>query len=245
MKQKRIFLVMLLLQLAFFAAAFFINFHYQPRILDSVGNILEYMSRQIPSQGSIFGDDPLLLYRNYRAMLLNANLLALWLFASYALTNGPAWYLAGVLGAGAKKGKSAFFTYMLKFLFAASVFFLLLRGIAHSAFMAAASFSVAEVSFAQFAVALALLYFAYLLFPVLCRAKFLDIFSALFSAGIKKMHVMLAAFLLSFCVVGALSLLAILVAEKSILLLLPSAAAAIVAFAWAKVFLASVAGKLI
>jgi cbb3-type cytochrome oxidase cytochrome c subunit len=64
-KNKTIFLVLFLLQLLFFSLIFIVNLNYQTKILESVTNVMDYLSQQNLAEGeNIFGDDPLMIHRN-------------------------------------------------------------------------------------------------------------------------------------------------------------------------------------
>lgn len=96
-KNKTLFLVLFLLQLLFFSLIFAVNFHYQPKILESVGNVIDYISEQNPTESNILGDDPLMIHRNYKNMMHNLRLLAVWSLLIFIFINGSMFYLISKL----------------------------------------------------------------------------------------------------------------------------------------------------
>ena len=96
-KNKIIFLVLFLLQLLFFSLVFIVNFYYQPKILGSVGNVMDYLSKQNPEDENILGEDPLMIHRNYKDIIYNLRLLAVWCFLIFVLINGSMFYLINKL----------------------------------------------------------------------------------------------------------------------------------------------------
>jgi len=257
-KNKMVFLVLFLLQLLFFSLIFFVNLYYQPKIMDSVINVMDYVSKQNPEDGkNILGDDPLMIHRNYENMVYNLRLLAVWCFFIFVFVNGSIFYLISKLIYDKKfnfkicfekyrENTKEFLTYLLKFGIACLIFFLLIFSFLYSTFKGSLFSMVNSLgSFnpASLLIAFALAYFMYILFSLLYKVK-KNTFKKLFKIGIKKAHIILLAYFINLVIILILFLLITFLIEVNLILITLVILLSILAFVWSKIFLVSVVKKL-
>lgn len=258
-KNKPVFLVLFLLQLLFFSLMFFANLHYQPKIMDSVVNAMDYVSRQNPADGgNILGDDPLMIHNNYEEMVYNLRLLAAWCFFIFVFVNGSIFYLISKLAydkqfnfkicfKNCKKNTKEFFIYLFKFGVACLIFFLLIFSFLYSTFKGSLFSmvnSIGSLNPASLLIALALAYFMYISFSLLYKIK-KNIFRKLFDIGIKKAHIILLTYFINLVIILILFLLITLLIEANLILITLVILLSILAFLWSKIFLVSVVKKLV
>ena len=103
-KNKRIFLLIFVLQILFFSLIIMANAYYVPKIVQSAEDTISYAEAlninpqtaniDILQKKNPLGDDPLLISRNYNEIIKNSLFLLLSVFAVFALVNGLVWYLA-------------------------------------------------------------------------------------------------------------------------------------------------------
>ena len=258
-KNKMVFLVLFLLQLLFFSSMFFVNLYYQPKIMDNVINVMEYISKQNPEEGeNILGEDPLMIHRNYESMVHNLRLLSIWCFFIFVLVNGSMFYLTSKLVydgnfnfkgcfRNCRQNTKEFFVYLFKFGISSLIFFSLIFSFLYSVFKGSL-FSLIE-SIGSFnpgslLIAAVLAYFMYLIFPLLYKIKTKDIFKELFNIGIKKVHIILLAYLINLIVIHAFFLLTAFLIEINIVLISLISLLLISSFVWSKIFLVGVVKKL-
>jgi len=257
-KNKMVFLVLFLLQLLFFSLMFFVNLYYQPKIMDSVINVMDYVSKQNPEDGeNILGEDPLMIHRNYEDMFYNLRLMAVWCFFIFVFVNGSIFYLISKLIYDKKfnfkicfeKGKEntkEFFIYLLKFGVACLIFFLLIFSFLYSTFKGSLFSIVNSIGLfnaGYLLIVFALAYFMYLAFSLLYKIK-KNIFRKLFDVGIKKTHIILLTYLINLVIILILFLLVTLLIEANLILITLVILLSILAFVWSKIFLVIVVEKL-
>ncbi len=256
-KNKSIFLVLFLLQLLFFSLIFILNLNYQPKILESVNNVISYVGSQNPAEGkNVLGDDPLMIHRNYKNMLYNLILLGVWSFLACILINGPVWYLTSRLVYDSnlknlitnyKKTLKEFFIYLSKFAFSSLVFFALLF-LTFSAFKASLFSFLSETTsfnFASLLITFILIYFVYLALALIYKTKLKNMHKELFNVGVKKWNIILMAYFINLIVLFVLFLFIIFLAEQNLVLLSLSVLLLMAGFVWARVFLVMVVKKLV
>lgn len=258
-KNKEVFLVLFLLQLLFFSSMFFVNLYYQPKIMDNVINVMEYISKQNPEEGeNILGEDPLMIHRNYESMVYNLRLLSIWCFFIFVLVNGSMFYLTSKLiydkkfsfkgcFRNCRQNTKEFFVYLFKFGIASLISFSLIFSSLYSVFKGSL-FSLIESidSFnpGSLLIAVVLAYFMYLTFSLIYKIKIKNIFKELVNIGLKKAHIILLAYLINLIVVNAFFLLTAFLIEINIVLISLIVLLLMLSFVWSKIFLVGVVEKL-
>ena len=257
-KNRMVFLVLFLLQLLFFSLMFFVNLYYQPKIMDSVINVMDYVSKQNPADGeTILGEDPLMIHNNYEEMVYNLSLLAVWCFFIFVFVNGSIFYLISKLIYDKnfnfkicfekyKENTKEFFVYLLKFGIVCLIFFLLIFLFLYSTFKGSLFSMVNSIgSFnpASLLIAVVLAYFMYISFSLLYKVK-KNIFRKLFDVGAKKAHIILLTYFINLVIILILFLLITLLIEANLILITLVILLSILAFVWSKIFLVSVVKKL-
>jgi len=252
-----VFLVLFLLQLLFFSSIFLVNLYYQPKIIDSVINVMDYVSKQNPEDGgNVLGDDPLMIHMNYENMVYNMRLLAVWCFFIFVFVNGSIFYLISKLVYDKKfnfkicfekyrENTKEFLAYLLKFGVACLIFFLLIFSFLYSTFKGSLFNmlnSISSFNPASLLIAVVLAYFMYLAFSLLYKTK--NIFKELFNIGIKKAHIILLTYLINLVIILILFLLITFLIEINLILITLIILLSMLAFVWSKIFLVSVVKKL-
>lgn len=258
-KNKAVFLVLFLLQLLFFSSMFFVNLYYQPKIMDNMINVMEYISKQNPEDGkNILGEDPLMIHRNYESMIYNLRLLSVWCFFIFVLVNGSMFYLTSKLiydkkfnfkgcFRNCKQNTKEFFMYIFKFGIVSLIFFSLIFSFLYSVFKGSlfnVINSIGSFNPGSLLIAAVLAYFMYLTFSLLYKIKTKNIFKELFNIGIKKAHIILLAYLINLIVIHAFFLLMAFLIEINLILITLIILLSISSFVWSKIFLVEVVKKL-
>ena len=121
LKNKRLFLLLFLLQIAFFIALSSINVVYGSKIVESNIAITEYFKKlqidelsvtsNILEQKSPLGDDPLLISRHFNEMVKNLRIYLIYAFVSMLASASFGWTLTHKIVHGMKgvKLKEVFF----------------------------------------------------------------------------------------------------------------------------------------
>lgn len=255
-KHKTIFLVLFLLQLVFFSLIFTVNLNYQPKIINSVNTVLDYLSRQsVEENKDILLEDPLIIHRNYENIIYNLKLAFVWCLLIFVFINGKIFYLINKLAydknPGIKHDKKTikeFFGYLSKFAAINLICFWLIALFSYSNLKMSAismvygAFNSATI--ASFFIVLTLSYFMYLSFTLIYKTKFKNIFKKLFNVGIKKAHIILLTYLINFIIFTIFFLLTVFLIEKNIILWSMGIILFVLSFIWSKIFLVTVVKKL-
>jgi len=257
-KNKVVFLVLFLLQLLFFSLVFIVNFHYQPKILGSVGNVMDYLSKQNPEDENILGEDPLMIHRNYKDIIYNLRLLAVRCFLIFVLINGSMFYLISKLVYNKKfnfktcfksykKNTKEYLIYLFKFVVVSLIFFLLIFLFAYPNLKVSIFSLLSGTSFNFFSLLMAfvLVYFMYLIFSLIYKIELRNIFKKLFNVGVKQAHIILLTYFINLIVIHTLFLLIVFLIEGNIILLSLIVLLFILSFVWTKIFLVNVVKKLV
>jgi len=109
-KKKRLFIVIVLLQLIFVVSSLWLGTHYVLRLLTDAQGVItpleqaNYNSQTI-EQGTPFTPDFLPIYNSYQSMLKNVIAFASWMAVLFLILNGSIWILSHNLFAEKKERK--------------------------------------------------------------------------------------------------------------------------------------------
>ena len=262
-KNKKTFLILLILQLIFISLISFINISYQTNMLQSTQEIIEYLDELKFDQTSVgfdmlqkkspLGSDPLLISRNFSNILYNLKFLIFYSLLAFVLLNGLIWFLTSNLAnknpLKLKKMKiffKSFFIYIAKFGFIALTFSFLVYLFGYSTLKSFLDpLSMQNANFIPLLlITSAMLYFMYITFSLLNKIEFKNILKNLFKIGIKKMHIILSAYLIIILAISIFSLSSFYLMEKNLFLLLISIAFIVLILVWSRIFLILVVEKL-
>jgi|TARA_Y100000310_G_scaffold341477_1_gene440737 hypothetical protein len=253
---KKTFSLILILQLLFFLFIGMANAFYQPIILQHAMNIIEYMESlnlnadaagiEMLKEKIPLGDDPLLISRNYNAILKNVAFLSISIFAIFALLNGLIWHFSSNMGNKNIFSIKNILAYLSRFVIASlilSFFFYLLAYNALKVFFSS-FLSVEPMNFIPLLIiAVIAIYFVYIAIPILDKIKIKNLIKKTLLIGTKRFFAVLASYLIILISIVLLSLLLFYSIEKNLFLALVSLVLLILAFAWSKVFISIVITK--
>ena len=258
-KNKRIFLLIFVLQVLFFSLIIMANAYYMPQILQSTQDAIDYaesldISPQnvnigILQQKNPLGDDPLLIRRNYDLIMKNSIILLILIFLIFVVINGLVWYFASNIS---EKGKRLFLlknllSYLLEFFAVALVL---------SAFLYIFSYSLVNIAFSSYLsvkpinfVPLLLItaiavYYIYISIPILDKIKFRSLAKKSFSIGTKNFIPVIISCLVILMLIILSFLLIFYLLELNLFLLLIAVLLCIFVFAWSKIYFSIVVRKL-
>lgn len=257
-KNKALFVLLLMLQIAFFAALFFVNLTYQTKILESAKAMTDYMGKQkldeatvasnVLHQKSILGEDPLMISRNFNDILKNFRLYLASLFILLIIFISAAWSLTTRLihGISPRQLVNRFlkiFAISLFYLGLIFIFFFSLLNISLTELAAESSkFLVKYVVFAIFSLTLA--YFMFISLSLANKTGLKNIVQRTLAIGIKKAHYVLAVYFIDISLLGIPIVLSYYFIEKNLFVLLMSLILTIFSFVFGRIFMINVAEKL-
>lgn len=259
-KNKKIFLLLFILQVIFISLISFINVNYQTKMLQSTKSIIEYLDElntdetsfglDLIQRKSPLGPDPLLISRNFNYIIYNLQFLLAYSLIIFILLNGFIWFLTSNLvykkSLIIKKLPKEFFVYVLKFGFIMIIFSFLIYLFGYSTLKSFLNPLLAQT--ANFTplllITLALFYFIYIAFSLLSKIKLKYLIRNLFKIGIKKAHIILSAYIIIIIVISTFSSLSFYLIEKNLFLLFISTILTILTLIWSRIFLILVVEKL-
>ena len=257
-KNKRIFLLIFVLQILFFSLVIMANAYYMPRILQSTQEAIDYAESLninsdtanigILQKKNPLGEDPLLISRNYNEIIKNSLFLLLSVFSIFVLIDGWVWYLASNMG----KSKNLFslknsLSYLLEFFVAAMVL---------SAFLYIFAYNLVNIAFSSFLsvkpadfiplllIAAIAIYFIYISIPLLGKIKLRRLAKSSFSIGTKNFISVIISYLIILMLIILSFLLIFYLLELNLFLLLIAGLLSVFVFAWAKIYFSVVVKKL-
>ncbi|MBI2134536.1 hypothetical protein HYU09_00965 [Candidatus Woesearchaeota archaeon] len=258
-KNKRIFLLVFILQVLFISFVIAANAYYVPRILQSIQDAIGYAEALninpeagdigILQQKSPLGEDPLLISRNYSLIIKNSISLLVLIFLIFAVVNGLAWYFASNIAEKRKKlfSLKGIFPYMLKF-FIMSVFlsffiYLLAYNLVNIAF--SGYLSVKPMDFIPLLLIVVMaIYFIHISVPILDKIRLKETPKKIIRLGAKKFVPVIISYLIILIFIMASLFLIFYFIELNLFLLLASVLLSIFVFAWSKIFFAVIIRKL-
>ena len=257
LKNKKTFFLVFILQLLFFFLVLLATAVYISNIVINSQNILEYAEKlnlnpktasfDMLQQKSPLGDDPLLISRNYDEIIKNFVFLLLFIFIIFSLVNGLAWYFASGISDKNLFSLKNIFYYLSKF-FMISLFFIPLiyfflyniLNVAFSKFLSKEPKSYIPLAI----IALILIYFIYILMPILGKIKLKGMAKKSFSIGTKNFIPVTVSYLIIISLIALSFLLIYYLINLNLLLLLIAFVLAVFVFSWGKVYFTVVVRKL-
>ena len=257
-KNKSLFLLLLILQVAFFSAFLFLSQAYLIKILENAKAISDYMSRQklddvsvasgILQQKDILGDDPLSISRNFSEMAGNLRTYLIYVFILLAIMASINWTLPNKLIH--KSGLRQLFKLFLKNLAVVSLYLAFIFSFFFSLFSisiteAAAQSSKLLAKYVPFLIfSIVLIYFMFVSLSLLSNTELKNIVQRTLAIGIKRMHYIFAAYSINMLLLAIPLILLYYLAENSFIVLLLSLSLAISSFVFGRIFMISVVKKL-
>lgn len=257
-KNKSLFVSLFTLQIIFFAIFSFINYHYQTKIIESSNAIFEYLGKQqldeasisenLLQQRGIFGDDPLMISRNFNDIIRNFRIYMAYVFALLILFSSVFWTLTNKFfdKINIRQLKDIFIRNLAVLLFYLGLIFLFffsLLNISITQLTAEASELFPKL-IAFFAVSIVLLYFMFISLSLANRTELRSIVQKTLIVGIKKAHYILAAYLVNIILFGISAFLLFYFIEKNPFILFASVILMIFSFVFGRIFIVNVVGKL-
>ena len=246
-RNKAVFSVIFALQVLFFVIVAAAGTIYIGKIIESSRSMLDYaesinlnqedVQLSMMVQQNAFGDDPLLISRNYDDIIMNFLVFISIIFASFVLINGLMWYFASAIGNKKVFSLKKIGPYLLKFsvisVIAFSAFSVLLYSSMRFFFSGFLSSSQKKPLLLLILLPV-LLYFIYVSMPLIGNAKFRQLPKKALNAG-KNMGI-LASCAVSLFAIAASSLLVFYSVDSGLPLLLASVIFFFFVFSWGKVY---------
>ena len=210
-KRKSLFLLLFILQVAFFVAFSAVNIKYQTKILENTKSITDYLSKQkldeasatdaILQQKSILGDDPLMISRNFDEIVKNFRIYLGYIFILLIIFMSIAWAMTHRL-------LKTISLRQLENIFLKNIAILLFYlGLIFTFFFLLLNVSMAQLAeqspmlFAKYAVFLVvsiiLAYFMFISISIANHTKLKNIVQKTLSIGIRKAHYVLSAYFIN------------------------------------------------
>ncbi|MBW2980832.1 hypothetical protein KY360_05440 [Candidatus Woesearchaeota archaeon] len=255
-KHKRIVLGLLILQIIFLSLMIGLQMHYQMKAFEVAEVVMEYLDQQdlsdievaknIVTGSNILGDDPLMIYRNYRKIAGFMVRLSIYSLVVYLVFGSLNWALTDQLIYG--KNKKRFLAYIGKFCLLAMGFLALIFLLAYSSLKGVIGGLILETltsgNFVYLILGLALLYFMFISFALISRIKFKEILRKALMLGAKKAHIILLVYLINLVIIVLLVRLVHFLSTKSIFLLSLALLLLLFSIVWTRIFLVLVVDKL-
>src|SRR3989344_7271141 len=210
-KSKPLFALLLILQIAFFVLFSMISYNYVPKMIEGQKAIEEYLSNikfdeasvaaNMLERKNILGDDPLLISRNFNEIVGNFRLYLIYIFILLVFSISVFWAITSkIIHKISLKQLTKIFlkifivalSYLgLIFIFFFSLLNVSLTGVAEES----AKLLTKYVPFFIFSIIL--VYFMFVSISLLHETKLKNIVQETLKIGIKKIHYVLAAYLIN------------------------------------------------
>jgi len=261
-KNKKTFLLIFALQILFFFLLITINSFYTAKIIDSTQNVMEYLDAvnfneekariDVLQKKNPFGEDPLLISKNYNEIIKNFISLLLLTFLLFIIINGLIWYLASNIGKKSLFRLKGIAFFLLKFFVVSLIL---------SVFVYLFLFNLIKVSFSSFlstepnnlfpllTLTIVAIYFIYIAIPLVNNLKnnkkeVKKFVKKIFSIGIKKFILILASYLILILIILTSYSIAYFI-ESNLFMLFISIILFLFVFSWTKIFFSLVVRELI
>ncbi|MAE42671.1 hypothetical protein CMO93_02780 [Candidatus Woesearchaeota archaeon] len=261
-KNKKIFLLIFILQILFFFLILIVSSFYVSKILESTVEIMQYMDAlnldvekakfDVLQQKNPLGENPLLISRNYEAMKKNLLFLLFYIFIIFTIINGLIWYFASNI---LEKNKKLFsLKNILSYL---PRFFIVSLILSLSLFIFAYNFL--NISFSGFLstqpanfiplliVAIIAIYFIYIVIPLLNKFKieeFKTLVKKTFRIGTRNFISIIVSYLIIIILIILSLVLISYLVEINLFLLFIGLILMLLIFAWSKIYFVIVVKKL-
>lgn len=245
---RNLFALLFVLQFIFFVVMFYVNIHYQTKIMEDAQVIVNILDKQqltdedvamnLLGQGELI-EDSASLYSASRAVAKNVGILAGLCFIIYITIGGLLWAFTDQFIN--KKDMKQLFTYIGKFMvitIAYSIITFLLLMQAGSGLKDGSSISYLWIGLIPF-----VFYFAFISYALVGRLNLKEIMKQTFSVGAKKAHYILLVYLINMILLAMMGLAMYLALERMIFLLTLSLILFLLAYVWARIFLIEAIGS--
>src|SRR3989344_1602564 len=252
-KKKLLFLLILFIQILFFSSLFYVSQTYMPRIYNGTRAMSDYMQQQqlddisvaknIISQKSILGDDPLSISRNFNNIILNFRFYLIYTFIILTIFIPLLWALSGKLSGHINlkhfiRNLAVAFSYLI-LIFA---FFYSITNISFSEAAVSSGFVLKYLIFLIAAVVL--FYFMFISLSLAKNTELKNIIPKTLAIGIKKIHYMLAVYFINLTLVILSLFLLVYFIEKNFAVVVLSILLFIFSFIFGRIFMMCVMKKL-
>ena len=257
-KNKMWFIALLILQISLFGILSAVSYHYQMRIVEHSNSIFDYISKlnlneaavaeNLMQQKSIFGDDPLLISREFSDILRNLKLLFFSTFVLLVLFLSLGWLITSKIVHKIKlklliTSYSKILVVLLCYLGAIFLLFYYLLNVSLSQISLQTSMLMAK--YLLFAiVSIVLAYFMFISLSLIQKIGFRDLFQKTLVVGIKKFHYVLGIYAINIFLSVTSIILFHYFFEKSILVLFFSILLLIFSFVFGRILMINAFEKL-
>jgi len=257
-KNKSLFILLFILQIAFLIVFSFVNLAYQTKILEKAMAITDYMSQQkldeatvassMLQQKNILGDDPLSISRNFNEILKTFRLYLAYVFLLLIVFTAVSWVVTNSLinknsFIGLTKNFFKIFVVVLFylgliFLFYFSLLNISLIGIAAQGPKLLANYAIFSIF------STILVYFMFVSLSLTHNTELKNIVQETLRIGIKKPHYIAAVYLICISLFALPLFLLFYFIEKNLFILLLSIILAVSSFVLGRIFMITLVKKL-
>jgi len=252
-KNNSLFVLLLVLQIIFFAFLININLKYQTKILESSVAIADYMSKLelddvsiasgILEKRNVLGDDPSSISRNYNEIVKNFKLYLIYMFILSIIFISINWAITY------KLIYKDYLKRIIKNLFKISIVLSFYLGLIFLFF-----FSLFNISFSQiasegasftkyyvfFVFSMVLIYFMFVSLALLHKTELTNIVQKTLGIGIKKIHYILSVYFINIFLFGSSITLFYYFIERNFFVLMLSIMLIIFSFVFGRIFMIKV-----
>jgi len=218
-KNRKKILLLFLLQVIFFIVLSLVFYQNVNPAMEHARNVVEYYDEINMSENSMFGylgDEPSVVYENYRGMMGYLRLMGLFSFLAFTVINGLLWDFSD--GLVKKKNRKEFVRYFLNFIALSLIFaglYILVFNVIKSSLVTMESSQIAGILF----LFIALSYFLFLSYSLIDKRKIKDVLRLTFFVGSKRFPYVILVYLFNLSVILSFSYLLYLVVEASMVIL--------------------------
>jgi len=245
-KHKLLVLALFLVQLVFISSLAFVSVVYAFKIMGEAQDVIGYLEQQDLSDeavsanmligGNILGDNPMMLYRTASQIILDAATLVVLALLSYLLFGCLGWAITdGLLN---KKSFKSFFQYALKFKAVTLFYLFLIIVLSYVVVRSIPSLDEAKLaSFLPLLFIIVILYFMFILIPLIGKNKLKDAAKKTWLIGTRKPHIVGFVHLINLVVIAVFSVLFFLSVDLPFFVVIAAGAVFVAALVWARIFL--------
>lgn len=258
LRDKRLFLLLFVLQIFFFVILFLLNNVYIPKIVISAQAITDYLSKQnldeaavtsnLLQQKSILGDDPLSISRNFNDILKNFRFYLVYSFLLLVIFGSISWPITKKIihKSDIKQLIGNFFKNLVVLLFYLGLIFSFFFSLLNISFtelaMEGQNFLIKYIVFLIFSIIL--IYFMFISLSLLHNTNLSNIVQKTLIIGVKKVHYILTAYFINIFLFSISIFLLYYFLEKSLFVLFFSLVLIIFSFVFGRIFMVNVVEKL-
>ena len=257
-KNKSLFLLLLVLQIVFFAVFFFVTYAYIPKIIQSVQSITSYLDNQkldeasvtasVMQKKSVLGDDPLSISRNFNEIARNFKTYLFYVFVFLAFFISISWTATNKLVHKDNYRK------LLKYFLKISIISLFCLGLIFFFFFSLMSIPLTQIAaeesklytkytpFLAFSAILA--YFMFVSLALANKTRLKNIVQRTLAIGIRKFHYIIPVYFINLFLFASSAVLLFYFIEGSLFVLFLSLILMIFSFAFGRIFMVNVVERL-